>query len=645
MRVDRPLATTALAFLFLAEGQRAWVASIFALAYDAVFPVLLPGPLALAALPLAAILAPLLPAGRRFDRGTVVALAVAGLAVFRLPLSVPEFAVRAIAATLVVACAGVFLGRVVGWYEERTVAVGALLGLVADQLLRLAGTSWDLSLRPGWLPVQAVLSLALLWLVLAPARDARAAPARADSPGSEYERRSAGLRMRGALALGALLFLDLHLLGLPPVLARWTGAPYALGALAVTAAGGIALAVALAGPGPVRDRRLALGLVALLALALAAGPLLGGPAGALLMAAGHAAALLLVVRALSPASGRRGGVVVTAGLLAFTLFTALYSATFFHAYLFPLLEGAAPWVVGGAVALVAAAFLLLPQPPPAASPARIPAALAIAGTVTAIGAGIVLVVQRPAPRPVPTAAAAAAPGPGAPGGTFRAATWNIHYGYDERWRFDPGAMARALLDADADIVALQEVPVGMPTAYGVDFPLWLERRLGIPAFFSGNTNGLQGEAILARVPTRAVRSVPLPPPGSDPAQLLTLSAVLGGRSVDVHAIHMSVHEGERAVQIRAALEAAGDGRAIFLGDLNAEPGSPETLALAAAGFDDAFEVAGAAPAATWPAREPEVRIDWIWVRGVGALAAEVRDPHPSDHRMVVATLQVDPPNR
>ncbi|HUG39364.1 MAG TPA: endonuclease/exonuclease/phosphatase family protein [Longimicrobiales bacterium] len=644
MRSDRPLATTALAFLFLAEGQRAYFGSLFALAYDAVFPALRPAAALLALLPLSALLVPLLPLARRLDRAGAVAVAAAGLAIFRVPLSLPDFAVRTIAATLVVACGALFLTWAVGYLDGRAVAAGAIAGLVADQLLRLAGTSWDLSLRPGWLPIQAVLSLALLFLVLAPLRGSEATgPGPEPGAGNDLERRTGGLRLRGALALGALLFLDLHLLGLPPVVGRWTGATYTLAALAVSAAGAVALVVTLLGHGPVRNRTLALGLVLLLALGLAAGPWLGGPAGAILLAAGHAAALLLLARALNPASGRRGRGVVTAGMLTFAALTALYAATFFYAFLVPILRGAAPWILGAAVLLVAAAFLLLPQPPATARRVGIAAGVGAGIAVVAASGLILFLVQPEAPAPVGTGAAATASGPGAPGAPVRVATYNIHYGYDEGWRFDPGAIAEAIRAAAPDLVALQEVPVGMPTAYGVDFPLWLERRLGIPAFFSANINRLQGEAILSRVPTRSVHAMPLPPAASDRKQLLQLQGVAGGRTVHFHALHLGVHPAERAVQLAAALDHVPAGRAVLLGDLNAEPGSPETATLRAAGFVDAFELAGAEAGGTWPAREPQMRIDWVWLRGIHAVAAEVLEAPPSDHRLVVATLQIEPP--
>lgn len=644
MRSDRPFATTALAFLFFAEGQRAYFGSLFALAYEAVYPELRAAAVLLALLPLSALLVPLLPLARRLDRSGAVAIAAAGLAIFRVPLSMPDFAVRTIAATLVVACGALFLTWAVGHLHGRAVAAGAIAGLVTDQLLRLAGTSWDLSLRPGWLPIQAVLSLLLLFLVLAPLR-ARGAPAGPEpEAGNHLERRSGGLRFRGALALGALLFLDLHLLGLPPVVARWTGADYSLAALAVTAAGAIALAVALVGHGPVRNRILALGLVLLLAVGLATGPWIGGAAGALLLAAGHGAALLLLARALNPASGRRSRVVVTAGMLTFAGLTVLYAATFFHAFLVPTLRGAAPWILGAAVLLIGAAFLLLPQPPATERRIGVPAGIGTAVAVVAASVLLLLAVQPDAPATVRRGTAAAAGGRHIPEREVRVATYNIHYGYDERWRFDPAAIAETLRSAAPDLVALQEVPVGMPTAYGVDFPLWLERRLGIPAFFSANINRLQGEAILARVPTRSVRAVALPPADADRKQLLQLQGIIGGRAVGFHALHLGVEAGDRAQQLTAALHHIPTGPAVLLGDLNAQPGSPETAALRAAGFQDAFEAAGVEAGATWPARAPTLRIDWVWIRGLEAVRAEVLEPTPSDHRAVVATLQIEPPN-
>ena len=623
---------TALAFLFFVEGQRAYFASLFGLTYDAIYPQVVGGRLGLALLPLVVLLVPLLPLARWADRRGAVVAAAAGLAIFRLPMSYPSFELRTIAAALVVGCGALFLTWGVGYIDRRAVAVGAVLGIVVDQLLRVAGTSYDLSMRPGWLPVQAVLTLGLLVVAFLWSRD--------DTPGTAadgLERRAGGLRLRSALALGTLLFLDLHLLSLSPVVSRWARVSWELSAVLVALASGVALAVVLLSRGAGRSRMLSLGLVVVLGLALFGGYYVVGTAVAVLMAAGHAAALLLIAATLNPASGRRGRGIVTLAMVIFAGLTALWSATFFYAYTSSLLEGFAPWLLGLAVLTLAGCFVLLPQPPELGRVGR-PVTGVLAGLAPpAVAAALVWLLLPAEPPPLP---------PGELSGRqiasreIRVGTYNIHYGFDEAWRFDPDAIARVIARSGASIVSLQEVPVGLPTAYGADLPLWLERRLGIPAIFAPTINGLQGDAFLSELPALRIESIPLGDRLSDAAQLLRLNAVLDGRPLNFYATHLSPDEDVRTEQFRDVLRVVTPVRGVLMGDLNADPGSRLIQDLRNTGMTDAFDAAAVPPVATAPAISPRERIDWIWVRGFWVNDAFVMEETPSDHRMVVATLQV-----
>ncbi|NIU78546.1 MAG: hypothetical protein GWN71_34835, partial [Gammaproteobacteria bacterium] len=374
-----------------------------------------------------------------------------------------------------------------------------------------------------------------------------------------------------------------------------------------------------------------------LAAVLAAAPLTGlhadGAPVLALMALGHLAALLLIPRALDPASGRRGGrnVIVALGLLVGL--TAAYALTFYRAAVLPAMPGPVP-LLGAAGLIVAGALLLLPRPGelrPLAGPA-------FAAAVTAVTAGI---------------AAALALLPGGEGGaaaptadSLRVATYNVHYGYDEGWRFDPGRIAETIDRVDVDVIALQEVPIGLPSAYGIDLPLWLGERTRMRPRFSATAHDLLGEAVLARVALRHTEAVPLPDHGfgGEPAQVLRASLPLGSNTVAVLALHLSVRADVRWRQLRDALEAAPRGAAIVLGDLNARETDPVPRLLRKAGFHDAFRDAGR-PAPTFPAGAPDRRIDWIWVRGLTATAARVDDATASDHRLVVATVRVEADGR
>lgn len=633
MRETRPLVMAALVFLFLAEGQRAFVSSLFGLGYEALFPSFRPAAAVVAILPLAILAMPFIPLARWVDRRAAVAIGAGAAALFRLPMTHPALETRLLGGALVLGSAAVFIMWSVGYMNRRALAAGAVLGLVLDQLLRLAGTSYDLSLRPWWFPVQAVLSALLVGLAIVWTRspDPGLDPDRGVARGEGLERRAGGLRLRGGLALGALLFVDLHVLGVPPVAARSTSVDYVTAAAVLSLAAALAVGVSMIARHPTHRRGADLGLSALVALGLLTPLWLDGTVAVAIIAAGHVAALLLITRALEPASGRRGAVAVTAGLITFITGVALYSLTFYHAFVFPALAGAAPWIFAAVALLVAGCFILMPRPSDFDSPPGTRSAAAAAVAATLAVALVVLAPQALAgPRPPATEA----------GGTrqLRVATWNLHYGFSEDWRFDPAAIAETLESMDADVVALQEVPAGLPTAYNVDFPLWLGRRVEMEPFFSATVNDLLGDAFLTTVPGARMTATPLPAGGGDPKQLLTLQTDPAGAPVRVLAVHLGVEEENRPAQLRTALSYAGEGAAVLLGDLNSEEGSVVVDLLAQAGFHDVFRDTGR-PAPTFPATNPSVRIDWIWVRGLRAEEARVIDAAHSDHRAVLATLQ------
>src|SRR5690606_34520814 len=192
----------------------------------------------------------------------------------------------------------------------------------------------------------------------------------------------------------------------------------------------------------------------------------------------------------------------------------------------------------------------------------------------------------------------------APALEFRVATYNVHYGFGEDWRYAPEAMADAIAESGADVVALQEVSVGLASAYGTDLARWLGRRLGMRVRFAPTVNGTLGDAVLSRLPVVAFRSVPLPPDDADRKQVAVAEIAVGPDTVRFLATHFGLTPEEQAVQTTGVLEAAGTGPSILAGDLNAGPDSDVARRLREAGFRDAFELAGPPPPATRAAPRP-----------------------------------------
>ncbi|MDX2076783.1 MAG: endonuclease/exonuclease/phosphatase family protein [bacterium] len=88
-------------------------------------------------------------------------------------------------------------------------------------------------------------------------------------------------------------------------------------------------------------------------------------------------------------------------------------------------------------------------------------------------------------------------------------TYNIHGGYNEFFYPELALMANTIEFSGADVVLLQEVEIGRMTSFGVDQALWLARRLRMDVRVYAPNEGIQGLAILSRVPIVFADGYPL----------------------------------------------------------------------------------------------------------------------------------------
>ncbi|MGY1857354.1 endonuclease/exonuclease/phosphatase family protein [Modestobacter sp. SYSU DS0290] len=251
----------------------------------------------------------------------------------------------------------------------------------------------------------------------------------------------------------------------------------------------------------------------------------------------------------------------------------------------------------------------------------------------------------------------------------RLVTFNVHHGVGDDGRHDLPRLARLLADADADLICLQEVDRHFgPRSEGVDQAELLSRALEMelawgPAIDEPGGGGSDGDrrqygnALLSRLPLLARAVHPLPG-GGEPRSALRARVGLPGGALWVTTTHLSSGSAaDRAVQAAAVAElhtAAEPG--VLVGDLNAEPGSPELESLRAR-LADAWQQAAARSdqtgrfslhrdtGLTHPARRPRVRIDQVWVTGgVAVTDARVLDgAGTSDHHPLLVDLAVTHP--
>jgi len=618
-RFLRTLEATAV-LLFLVQAVRVLFSVLFSLIYDAIFSETL----AISTLGLvmlfvvAAFLTPLVAPRRNHRVPLLVTAIVAALA--RVPLTINLPAVRLWSSILIVAASGMYAATLLR-QRPRFFLPGLVLAFAADQFLRAAGNTYDVSLRAWWLPVQAALSIAvgiIAWLAFSRTQD--------EPPAEE------GIGILGGLAVGALLFLETSLLGFPNALARWTGANYAIVAPLLMAATLLPLMPGvhrtvnrfLGGPfGWAQERRRGrLGLLFLALVGLAVGKQASGAIAVLGLLLAQFLVLTALLDTTGPRRSDRTGLALALGFLLFLLLNFALAFTFTYPYTIPAFRG-----MGLYVFLVAAAIACLPA---LRSTSVEPETWNLKPRWHWLSAALVVLLAvvfawPPALHPKEA-------------GPIRVATYNMHYGYNTPWQLNLEEQARTIEESGAEIVMLQEVDTGRITSYGVDDALWLARRLGMQEVYGPALEGLSGIALLTRFPITEADTALLTSQLEQTA-IVHARVQVGDRPLDAYGVWLGLEPEERARQLDDALAYIGDASpAVFGGDFNSTPDSPIYARIRAAGFDDPFIVGGFDPALTSPAIKPVERIDFVWARGLEVREAQVLDSLASDHRMVVVEV-------
>jgi len=361
-----------------------------------------------------------------------------------------------------------------------------------------------------------------------------------------------------------------------------------------------------------------------LPLGLVIGYFGSGPvAGAALLLA-QAAGMLALFWLVGPVAGTGSGWLAAGGLLTL-LANYLNAFAFTYPYTLPQMRG-----LGWLVYLLAAAPVTLSvlvargelTPPPGW---RRPA-WAAAGLVTILAAWAVRPVQ-------------AAP---LPPRRLILATYNIHYGYEDRWRFTLEEQARLLELNQVDLVALQEVDAGRVTSYLVDDAYYLARRLHMNAAYLPTVEHLTGIAVLYKGEPAAVRQRLLTS-RQEQTGIVGVELPLNDGTLSAFGVWIGLENEDTLTQVREALEFVGaSSPAMFAGDFNAVETDPRIATIRRAGFTDPFELLGLLPAPTHPAQNPAERLDYVWLRGMAPVDARVPDSFASDHRLVVVEAEALP---
>ena len=231
---------------------------------------------------------------------------------------------------------------------------------------------------------------------------------------------------------------------------------------------------------------------------------------------------------------------------------------------------------------------------------------------------------------------------------IRVASFNILHGQraDRSGEVDVPMLRRSAAGLRADLLALQEVDVGVPRSGRVDQAAAVADATGLEVVFGKAARvggvGKYGNALLARGPIRDVEVVPLPRArhSNEPRSMIVAEVVLEGvGAVSVVATHLSIHRPEVHDQLSAAVAALVDRPPprLLVGDLNLLPEEVEPV-VTAAGLRLADPTTP-----TFPHHEPRIRIDHVAVGGgldVGVV--EVVRTESSDHGALVVQVTAPP---
>jgi len=201
---------------------------------------------------------------------------------------------------------------------------------------------------------------------------------------------------------------------------------------------------------------------------------------------------------------------------------------------------------------------------------------------------------------------------------------------------DPEGTVAVLLEADPDLVALQELSTEAHSRYSAllapRYPHVVSR--GTVALWSKHPLSDSSSVDIGLGWTRALRTEVQAPGGTVAVYVVHLASV----RVDSDGFS-SEQRDHTIVDLGRYLGQESQPRVVLMGDLNGTA-YDRSLAPLTAGLQSAHAAAGWGFGFTWPTGFPLARIDHILIKGVAATDAQVMARTGSDHRPVLADLRM-----
>jgi len=229
-------------------------------------------------------------------------------------------------------------------------------------------------------------------------------------------------------------------------------------------------------------------------------------------------------------------------------------------------------------------------------------------------------------------------------------SFNILHGATTKGDFDLEKIAKVIIDADPDFVAMQEVDYKTNRAKKYDLVTELGWRTKMAPIFGRAMYwdcGEYGEGVLSKYTFLRTRNIALPfTPGNEPRAALEIITVLSSGDtiafIGTHLDHLK-DEKDRVAQAKKINEEFSSNKypTILAGDLNAKPGSNPINILEevwSASYDKKN------PEPTFPSNNPLIKIDYVMFYPKNKwkiLKTDViQDSIASDHAAYLVTLEL-----
>ena len=236
--------------------------------------------------------------------------------------------------------------------------------------------------------------------------------------------------------------------------------------------------------------------------------------------------------------------------------------------------------------------------------------------------------------------------------TLRVLCYNIHYGQGNDGEYNLQRLANVIKAAKPDLVALQEVDVGVKRSGRLHEVKILGELTNLKSHFGPTQHyegGLYGNAVLTNLPVEHVLIQPLPYTEATPelttyprGAISVIVTLPNGERLNFISTHFQHNvEPDRVAEAKAINQLFGGDSmtTILAGDMNAVPGA-EPIRILEEKWKNAIDPA-AAPSA--PSTNPRSRIDYVFYRGesLKMISSEViAEPMASDHCPVLAVFEI-----